>query len=118
MTTRDQVSVTCIWRLEKSGGLSTVTVQCCCCSVAKLCLILCDPMDCSTPGFPVLYHLPEFAQTHVHRVSDAIQPSHPLLPPSPRALSLAQHQGLFHRVSCSDQVANVLKLQLQHQSLQ
>ena len=52
-------------------------------------------MDCSVPGFPVLRYLPEFAQTHVHRVIDAIQPSHPLSPPSPPALSLSQHQGLF-----------------------
>ena len=56
---------------------------------------LCDPMDCSTPGFPVLHHLPELAQTHVHWVSDAIQPSHPLLSPSSPAFSLSQHQGLF-----------------------
>ena len=54
-------------------------VSCCCCSVTKSCLTLCDPMDCSTLGFPVLHHLPEFAQTHVHWVSDAIQPSHPVL---------------------------------------
>ena len=53
--------------------------NCCCCSVAKSCLTLCDPMDCGTPGFAVLHHLPEFAQTHVHWVSDAVQPSHPLL---------------------------------------
>ena len=64
-------------------------------SVAQLCLTLCDPMDCSAPGFPVHHQLPELAQTHVHQVSDAIQPSHPLLPPSPLALSLSQHQGLF-----------------------
>ena len=56
---------------------------------------LCDPMYGSTPGFPVLHYLPEFAQTHVHWVNDAIQPSHPLLPPSPLALNLSQHQGLF-----------------------
>ena len=59
---------------------------------------MCDslrPMDCSTPGFPVLHHLPEFAQTHVHRVGDAIQPSHPLSPTSPPALSLSQLQSLF-----------------------
>ena len=66
-----------------------------CCSVAKSCLTLCDPMDCSTPGFSVIPHLPEFAQTHVHWVSDVIQPSHPLLSPSPPALNLSQHQGLF-----------------------
>ena len=64
-------------------------------SVAQSCLTLCDPMDCSTPGCPVLYQLPEPAQTHVRRVSDAIQPSHPLLSPSPPAFSLSQHQALF-----------------------
>ena len=64
-----------------------------CCSVPQLCLTLCDPMDCSTPGFPVLHHLPELAQTHVHRVSDAIQPPHPLLSPSPPAFSFSQHEG-------------------------
>ena len=58
----------------------------CCCSVTKLCLILCDLMDCSTPGCPVLHYLPEFAQTHVHWISDVIQPFHTLLPPSPPAL--------------------------------
>ena len=67
----------------------------CCCSVVQSCLTLYDPMECSTPGFPVLHQLPELAQTHVHRVSDAIQPSHPLSSPSPSAFSLSQHQGLF-----------------------
>ena len=65
-----------------------------CCLVAQS-LTLCDLMNCSTPGFPVLYYLPEFAQTHVHWVDDAIQPTHLLSPPSPPAVSLAQHQGLF-----------------------
>ena len=64
-------------------------------SVAQLCLTLADPMDCSTPGFPVHHQLPELTQTHVHRVSDAIQTSHPLSSPSPPAFSLAQHQDLF-----------------------
>ena len=59
----------------------------------------CDPMDCSTPGFPVLHHLPELAQTHVHSVSDAIQPSHPLLSPSLPTFNHSQHQGLFQGVS-------------------
>ena len=90
----------------------------CCCSVTKSCPTLCDPMDCSTPGFPVLHCLPEFAQTHVHLVNDAIQPPHPLSPPSPPALSLSQHQGLFQWVDSSHQVAKVLALQLQHQSFQ
>ena len=67
----------------------------CCCSVAQLYPTLCDPMDCSTPGFPVLHHLPEFAQTQVHWVDYAIQPSHSLSPPYPPALSLSQHQSLF-----------------------
>ena len=65
------------------------------CSVTKSCLTLCDSGDCSTPGFLVLYHIPELAQVHIHWVGDAIQPSHPLLSPSPPALSLSQHQGLF-----------------------
>ena len=65
------------------------------CSFAQLCPIPCDPMDSSTPSFPVHHQLPELAQSHVHRVSDAIQPSHPLSSPSPAALSLPQHQGLF-----------------------
>ena len=82
------------------------------------CLTLCNPMDCSTPGFPVPHHLPELAQTHVHWVGDAIQPSHPLLSPSPPAFSLSQHHGLFQRVSSSHQGTKILQLQLQHQSLQ
>ena len=77
---------------------------------------LCHPVDCSTPGSPVLHYIQELAQTHVHRVGDAIQPSHPLSSPSPPAFSLSQHQGLFQRVSSSHQVAKVLELQLQHQS--
>ena len=64
-------------------------------SIAQLCLTLCNPMDCSTPGFPVRHQLPELTQTHVHWVGDAIQPSHPLSSPSPSAFSLSQHQGLF-----------------------
>ena len=71
---------------------------CCFCSIAKLCLTLCNPMDYSSPGFPVLHHLLEFAQTYVRWVDDAIQPSHPLLPPSPLAFNLSQHQGLFQWV--------------------
>ena len=63
------------------------------CSVAQSCPTLCNPMDCRVPGFPVLHYLPEFALTHVHWVSDAIQPSHPLSPSSPLAFKLSQHQG-------------------------
>ena len=79
---------------------------------------LCEPMDCSMPGFPVLHYLPEFAQTHVHWVGDAVQPSHHLSSPSPPAFNLSQNQGLFQWVSSSHQLAKVLELQLQHQSFQ
>ena len=71
-------------------------------SVAQSCLTLCDPMDCSTPGLPVHHQLPEFAQTHVHWVGDAIQPSHPLSFPSPSTFNLSQHQGLFKWVSSAE----------------
>ena len=84
------------------------------CSVAKSCLTLCNRMDWGTPGFPVLHCLPEFAQTHVHWVGDAIQPSYPLSSSSPPAFNLSQHQGLFQWVSSSHQVAKVLELQLQY----
>ena len=77
---------------------------------------LCNSMDRRAPGFPVLHYLPEFTQTHVYWVSDAIQPCHRLPPPSPPALNLSQHQGLFQWVSSSHQVAKVLELQ--HQSFQ
>ena len=76
----------------------------------------CDPMDCTTPGFLVHHQLPELAQTHVHWVSDAIQPSHPLSSPSPPAFNLSKHQSLYQWVSSLHEVANVLELQLQHQS--
>ena len=72
-----------------------VTITSCICSVAQSHPILCDPMDCSMPGFPVLPHLLEFSQTHVHRISDAIQPYHHLSSPSPPAFNLSPHQGLF-----------------------
>ena len=87
-------------------------------SVSPPCLTLCDPMNCSMPGLPVHHQLPELAQTHVHRVSDAIQPSHPLSSPSPPAFNLSQHQGLVQWISSSHQVAKVLEHQLQHQSFQ
>ena len=87
-------------------------------SAAQLCPTLCDPMDCSMPGLPVHHQLLEFTQTHVHRVGDAIQPSHPLSSPSPPAFNLSQHQGLFKWISSSRQVAKVLEFQLQHQSFQ
>jgi len=77
-----------------------------------------DLMDCSTPGLPVHHQLLEFTQSHVHWVGNAIQPSHPLLSPSPPAFNLSQHQGLFQWVSSLHQVAKVLEFQLQHQSFQ
>ena len=83
------------------------------CSFAQLCPSLCDPIDCSMPGFPVHHRLLKFAQTQAHWVGDAIQPSHPLLSPSP-AFNLSQHQGLFKWVSSSHQVAKILEIQLQH----
>ena len=87
-------------------------------SVAQLCLTLCDPTNRSTPGLPVHHQLPEFTQTHVHRVSDAIHPSHPLLSPSPPAPNPSQHQSLFQWVNFSHEVAKVLEFQLQHHSFQ
>ena len=75
-------------------------------------------MNCSTPGLPVHHQLPESTQTHVHWVGDAIQPSHSLSSLSPPALNLSQHQGLFKWVSSSNQVAQVLEFQLQHQSFE
>ena len=87
-------------------------------SVTQSFLTVCDPMDCSTPGLPVHHQLPESTQTHVHLVGDAVQPSRPLSSPSPPALNLSQHQGLFQWVSFLHQVAKVLELQLQHQSFQ
>ena len=81
-----------------------------CCSVTQSWPTLCDAMDSSMPGLPVLHHLLEFAQTHVHWVSDAIQPSQPLSSPSPPAFNLSQHQGLFQWVGSSLQVAKVLEI--------
>ena len=87
-------------------------------SVAQSCPTFCHPMDCSTPGLLVHHQLPEFTQIHVHWVSDTIQLSHPLSFPSPPALNLSQHQGLFQWVRSSHQVAKILEFQLQHQSFQ
>ena len=86
-------------------------------SVAQLCLSCFDLMDCNTPGLPVHHQFPEFTQTHVHGVGDAIQPSHPLPSPSPPAFNLSQHQGLFQWVSSLHHVATVLEFQLQPSGL-
>ena len=92
-------------------------------SVTQSCPALCDPMNRSMPGLPVHHQLPEFTQTHVHRVSDAIQPSHLLSSPSPPAPNPSQHQSLFQWVNSSHEltsheVAKVLEFQLQHHSFQ
>jgi len=81
-------------------------------SVAQLCPTLCDPINRSTPGLPVHHQLPKFTVTHVHRVSDDIQPSHPLSSPSPPAPNPSQHQSLFQWVNSSHEVAKVLEFQL------
>ena len=101
------------WTQRTSDSTSELS----CCLATMSCPTLCDPVHCSTPGFPVLHHLLEFAQAHVHWVSDAIQSSHPLFSPSP-VFSLSQHQGLFQWVCCLHQVAKILELQLQHESCQ
>ena len=87
-----------------------------CCSVSHV--WLCSPVDCSMPGFPVLSHAPKLVQTHVHRIIDSIQPSHPLSSSSPTAFSLSQHQALFQWVSSLYQVAKSLELQFLLQSFQ
>ena len=80
--------------------------------------LFCDPIDCSILDLPVHHQLLELAQTHVHWIGDAIQPSHPLSSPSLPAFNLSQHQGLYQWVRSSNQVAKVLEFQLQHQSPQ
>ena len=87
-------------------------------SVTQLGPTLYDRINCSMPGLPVYHQLPESTQTHVHWVGDAIQPSHPLLSPSPPALNLSQHQSLFQWLTSSHQVVRVLEFQLQHQAFQ
>ena len=95
-------------------GLGSVQLS----SVVQSCLTLCDPMGCSTPGFPVHHQLPELTQTHVHWIGDAIQPYQPLFSPSPSTFNLSQHQDLFQWISSLHQVAKLLEFQLQHQSFQ
>ena len=109
------------WTKSRGGMVFLMqSYNCCFCSVAQSCPTLCDPWtDPMHAGLPVPHHLPKFAQVHVHCISDAIQPSHSLMPSSPSALSLSQNQGLFQWVSFSCQVAKVLEFQLQlHQSFQ
>ena len=87
-------------------------------SVTQSCPTPWDPMNLSTPGLPVHHQLLEFTQTHVHRINDAIQPSHPLLSPPPLAPNPSQHQSLFQWFNSSHEVAKVLKFQLSHHSFQ
>ena len=102
--------------------MRNIGMYCYCCSTIKPCLTICNPMNCSTPDFSVHHFLPEFAQTHVHWVSDAIQPFHPLLPPFPSALNFSHHKDLFQWVSSSHQLAklgasalaSVLPMNIQH----
>ena len=87
-------------------------------SITQSCPTLCDPMNRSMPGLPVHHQIPEFTQTHIHRVSDAIQPSHPLSSPSPPAPNPSQHHSLFQWGNSSHEVAKVLEFQLYHHSFQ
>ena len=102
------VPVTNMWEKRPTKPFSSVQFS----SVAQSCPTLCDPMSHSTPGLPVHHELPEFTHTHVHRVGDAIQPSHLLSSPSPPFPNLSQHQGLFQWVSSSHEMAKVLEFQL------
>ena len=105
-----------VWRFLKKFEIELPSVQFI--SVAQSCPTLWDPMNRSTPGLPVHHQLPEFIQTHVHWVSDAIQPSHPLSSHSTPAPNPSKHQSLFQWVNSSHEVAKVLEFQLQHHSLQ
>ena len=94
------ISRSSVWTLGTGFYHRTQIPHCCRCSVPQSCPTLCDPMDCSTPGFPVLHSLLEFIQTHAHPAGDTIPPSHPLSSPSPPAFYLSQHQDLSQWVSC------------------
>ena len=110
--------LTIIWTTRKARVHMYICMYLCLLFFTQSCLTLCDPMDCSMPGFPVPHHLPELAQTLVYQIGDAIQPSHPMLSPSPPAFYFSQYQGLFQWSSFSHQVAKVLEFQFQHQSVQ
>ena len=103
-----------MWMSVAAWGKNHRVIYCSVQFSRTVCPTLCDPMDCSKPGFPVHHQLPELTQTHVHWVGDAIQPSYPLSSPSPSTFNLSQQQGNFQWVSSSHQVAKVLELQLQH----
>ena len=103
---------------SKPQWASTLPIRTQFSSVTQSCPTLCDPMYRSMPGLPVHHQLPEFTQTHAHRVGDATQPSHPLSSPSPPAPNPSQHWALFQWVNSSHKVAKVLEFQLQHRSFQ
>ena len=105
-----------MWKKESFLTKQCLNYQFSSVQVSHSVLTLCDPLDCSMQGFPVHHQLPQLTQTHIHRVSDAIQSSHPLSSPSPPAFNCSEHQGLFQGVSSLHQVVKVLELQLQHQS--
>ena len=110
---REQFNKLCPQEIRKYNNFNIfVSVQFS--SVAQPCPTLCDPMNHSMPGLPVHHQLPEFTQIHSHRVSDAIQPSHPLSSPCPPAPNPSQHQSLFQWVNSPHEVAKVLEFQLQH----
>ena len=106
------------WERLTEGKICSTGWGCAQFSSVTPCPTCCNPMNCSTPGLPVHHQLPEFTQTHVHQVGYAIQPSHPLSSPSPPDPNPSQQQGLFQWVNSLHDVAKVLELQLQHQSLQ
>ena len=115
---RHRILISFVWVGERVTQTLREDVTCCCCSVAKLCLTLCNPMDWSTSGFPVLHYLPEFSQTHGHRV---VMPSNHLILFRPLLLLpsiLPSITVFFQWVSSSQQVGKVLELQLQYQSFQ
>ena len=107
--TDSQIVISATWRVKigRCGEVPRSVI-----SVTQLCPTLWDPMNCSTPGLPVHHQLPEFTQTHIHRVGDAIQPSYPLSSPSPPAPNPSEHQGLFQWVNSLHEVAKVLEFQL------
>ena len=109
-----EMELLCVGTVPRDGNSASVQFS----SVAQSRPTLWDPVNRSTPGLPVHHQLPEFTQTHAHRVGDAIQPSHPLSPPPPPAPNPSQHQGLFQWVNSSHQVAKILEFQLQHQSFE
>ena len=106
------------WQMTQQTKCSVYTYSRIFSSVTQSCPTLCNPMNCSTSGFPVHHQLLEFTQTHVHRVGDAIQPSHPLSSPFPPAPNPSHHQSLFQWVNPVHEVAKVLEFQLQHQYFQ